>query len=167
MGLRVPSDNRVDVDMVPLIDIISLLLMFLIIVGDTAKSASSIPMILPRASEADTEKNLKVKSDGRIVVQLKKDPDGTKYSAVVNNKVYELSAGGRNKSLQDYLADQVEWAIGKGYATRDEQKRVSSAVKLRIPKETPMRDVERVLMTLSLVGLVNVQYAVAPTSKVR
>jgi len=36
---------------------------------------------------------------------------------------------------------------------------VTFPVKLRIPQEAPMREVERVVMTLARAGLVNVQYA--------
>ena len=156
MRLHVPTANKVEVDMIPLIDIISLLLMFLIIVGDSAASASSIPMKLPRADQA--KKGSDVRSDGRIVIQLKKNQDG-RYSARVSKKDFELVSGGANQSLLEYLEQQVNWARKLKYAEVDAAGRVSSPVKLRIPQETPMREVERVVMTVARVGLVNVQYA--------
>jgi len=55
--MEVPEETKVEVDMVPMIDIITLLLMFLVIVGDMAASANTIQMKLPRASEALTDKN--------------------------------------------------------------------------------------------------------------
>jgi len=164
--MKKPEENSVEVDMVPLIDIISLLLMFLIIVGDTAATANSIHMKLPRADQALTDKELKdknVRMEGRVIVQMQ-NKDG-KYMAVVNNKSYELVGGGSNKGLVDYLDDQVQYAIGKGLAVKDPSGAVNIPVKLRIPEEAPMKDVERVVMTMAKVGLVNVQYAAEPTLK--
>ena len=146
--------------MIPLIDIIVLVLMFLIIVGDTAANANNIQMKLPRADQAMTDLQLKEKNirlDGRIVVQLK-GKEG-KYTAIVNNKAYDLvGGGGANKTLLDYMDDQIQYAIGKGLATKDPSGAVSIPVKLRVPEEAPMKDVERVVMSMAKVGLVNVQY---------
>ena len=161
------EESKVEVDMVPLIDIISLLLMFLIIVGDTAANADSIEMQLPRSDQAKTEKELVEKEhhnfDGRIVIQMKKD--NNRYLAVVNNKGYELVPGGQNKQLLEFLSASVDFAIGKHYATKDTDGAVSSPVKLRIPADAPMKDVQRVIMTCAQVGLVHVQYAADPPNK--
>ena len=45
----------VEVDMVPLIDVIVLLLLFLIIVGDLASTSVNVQMRLPRADQAKTD----------------------------------------------------------------------------------------------------------------
>ncbi|HEY3322631.1 MAG TPA: biopolymer transporter ExbD [Planctomycetota bacterium] len=165
---RTPPENRVEVDMVPLIDIISLLLMFLIIVGDTAATANAIQMKLPRADQAMSDKELKEKNfrlEGRIVIQVV-SRDG-KYIAIVNNKPYDLMPGGGSKALLDYLDEQVQYAIGKGLAKKDAVGAVDMPVKLRIPEDAPMKDVERVMMTAARVGLVNVQYAAEPVLKLK
>jgi biopolymer transport protein ExbD len=165
MAMKKPEMNQVEVDMIPLIDIISLLLMFLIIVGDTAATANSIQMKLPRASEALNDKELKEKNvrlEGRIIIQMTNKEGGT-YRAVVNNKTYELVAQGSNKLLIEYLDEQVQYQIGRGLAQKDAGGAVNIPVKLRIPENAPMEDVERVVMTAARVGLVNVQYAAEPT----
>jgi len=78
MGIKKTEIMTVEVDMVPLIDIISLLLMFLVMVGDMAKSTTSVKMKLPRADQAKSDKD--VDSQNRLVVQLEKDSAG-KYWA--------------------------------------------------------------------------------------
>src|SRR5689334_12111429 len=121
MAMKKVEMNQVEVDMIPLIDIISLLLMFLIIVGDTAATANSIQMKLPRASEAMNDKELKEKNvrlEGRIIIQMTNREGGT-YRAVVNNKTYELVAQGSNKLLLEYLDEQVQYQIGRGLAQKD------------------------------------------------
>jgi len=154
------QENNVEVDMVPLIDIIVLVLMFLIIVGDTAASANAIQMKLPRADQAMTDKELKEKNvrlEGRIVIQMQ-SKEG-RYFAVVNNKQYELVAQGSNKSLNDYLDEQVNWQLGRNLAKKDSAGAVDIPVKLRLPEAAPMKDVERIVMTCARLGLVNIQYA--------
>jgi len=157
------DDNNVEVDMVPLIDIIVLLLMFLIIVGDAAATANAIQMKLPRADQALDDKTLKEKNvrlEGRIVIQMQ-NRDG-KYYAVVNNKSYELVAGGGHKGLLEYLDENVNWQLGKGLAHKDSTGALDIPAKLRIPEDAAMKDVERVVMTCARVGLVNIQYAAEP-----
>ena len=165
--MKPPAENKVEVDMVPLIDIISLLLMFLIIVGDTAANAENVQMQLPRSDMAKTEKELLEKEhhnfDGRIVIQMKKD--NNRYLAVVNNKAYELVQNGLNKPLLEFLNTTVDFAVGKHYATKESDGSVSSPVKLRIPADAPMKDVQRVIMTCAQVGLVHVQYAADPVKR--
>ena len=104
-----------------------------------------------------------MRTEGRIVVQLK--ADAGKYNAVVNNKSYELVERGGNKTLLEYLSQQVDYQLAKGMAKKDDKGAVDIPVKLRIPEEAPMLDVENVVMTLARVGLVNVQYAAEPTFK--
>jgi len=160
--MKKPENNKVEVDMVPLIDIISLLLMFLIIVGYTAAQAGSIQMKLPRADMAKPEKDIKAMTQDRIIVQVTQK-DG-KWIAVVNNRSYELLAGGNSKTLIGYLQEQVTAAIARGDATKAPDGAVSIPVKLRIPEEAPMSQVERVVMSLSQAGLVNIQYTADNTA---
>ena len=140
----------VEVDMVPLIDIISLLLMFLVIVGDMAKNANNVQMKLPRADMSVHDSG----GEGRIVVQMKQHPDG-RYMARVDNYDFELLAGGHNQSLLDFL----EKLINRRGAKPDKDGGVPFPVKLRIPADAPMGEVERVMMAMARVKLVNVQYA--------
>jgi len=161
--MKRPQLEKVEVDMVPMIDIISLLLMFLIIVGDTASNASSIQMQLPREmDQAMTDKELVEKKglrlEGRIVVQLHPDKEG-KYKAVISNKSYDLVKDGGNRLLIDHLERVVSENIALGHYKKDEKGAVDAPVRLRIPEDAPMKDVELVVMSLARVGLVNVQYA--------
>lgn len=155
------DDNKVEVDMVPLIDIISLLLMFLVMVGDMAKATSSVQMKLPRADQAKSDKEVNTKD--RIVVQLKKTSTG-QYKAVVENREYELVQGGNNASLIKYLQEQINQRTAGGAITLGPNGEVPFPVKLRIPEDAPMREAERVMMTLAQAKLVNVHYA-ADTKK--
>ena len=153
------QDQKVDVDMIPLIDIISLLLMFLIVVGDASISADSVKMRLPRADQGIPEPLVNTKN--RIVVQLDKT-DG-KYWAVIRGNKYELLAGARNATLQEYLDRQVRETLAKGDATREGQDgAVSIPVKLRIPDQAPMKEVERIVVALSEAHLTHLQYAAMP-----
>lgn len=158
-----PEETKVEVDMVPMIDVVVLLLMFLVIVGDIAASANSIQMKLPRADQAMSDKELKDKGfrmEGRMVVQMQ-NQNGV-YRAIVNNKSYDLVGSGSNKKLLEYLGEQVDYHVGKGLAKKDSMGAVDMPVKLRVPEDAPMRDVERVIMSLARVGLVHVQYAAEP-----
>jgi biopolymer transport protein ExbD len=149
-----------------MIDIITLLLMFLVIVGDLAASATTIQMKLPRADQALSDKELKEKGirlEGRIVVQLH-NQNGV-WAAVVNNKFYALAPAGGSKNLLEYLDEQVNYHVSKGLAKKDSTGAVDMPVKLRIPEDAPMREVERVIMSLARVGMVNVQYAAEPFGK--
>lgn len=156
--MKKPEINNVEVDMVPLIDIISLLLMFLIIVGDSAASANSIAMKLPRASEAKTEKELKLSTEGRIVIQMKKE--NGKYQAVINNKGYDPGSG-EGISLSKYLDTQITYALNKNppLAHKKDDGTLDWPVKLRIPEDCPMQEVEKVVSTMASLGLVMVHYA--------
>ena len=145
------EENTVEVDMVPLIDIISLLLMFLVMVGDMAKSTSSVQMKLPRADQAKNDKEVNTKN--RIVVQLKA-VGANQYKAIVENREYELVQGGNNSSLIKYLQEQINQRTAGGTVTLGEHGEVPFPVKLRIPADAPMREAERVMMTLAQAKLV-------------
>jgi biopolymer transport protein ExbD len=154
--MKKPEINNVEVDMVPLIDIISLLLMFLIIVGDSAASANSIAMKLPRADQAKTEKELKLTTEGRIVIQMKKVDN--KYQAVINNKNYDTGAE-QGMGLKEYLDNQVQYALKRNMVKKLENGTLDWPVKLRIPEDCPMQEVEKVVSTMAALGLVMVHYA--------
>src|SRR5579862_5824053 len=161
MSLKRPEDNKVDVDMVPLIDIISLLLMFLVMVGDMEKNTTSVKMRLPRADQARTDDPHR-DYHNRIVVQMKYDTTADKYWAVVDNNKYEIVSQGGNGTLINYLAEQ------SNKINREEpniQGEGPYPVKLRIPASTPMREVERLVMTLAQAKLVNIQYACEPIQR--
>jgi biopolymer transport protein ExbD len=151
--MKKPHSPAIEIDMVPMIDVVTLLLMFLIIVGDISETTREIDMKLPRADQAIES----VRSDGRIVIQLQSKAG--EHRALVNNKVYNLTGGGVQKSLIDYLDDQVQYALGKKQTTKNPDGTVNIPVKLRIPEAAPMKEVERLVMTLAKVGLTHVQYA--------
>lgn len=148
----------IEVDMVPMIDIVTLLLMFLIIVGDMTKSSTGVKMKLPRVTQAKSEKELKVSTEGRLVVQLRKDDSG-KYWAIVENSKYELVPRGDNATLQSYFETQIRTRLEKGRTTKGDDGSVPFPVKLRVPADAPMLQVERIMMTMARVGLVNIHYA--------
>jgi biopolymer transport protein ExbD len=156
--MRKPDVVSIEVDMVPLIDIISLLLMFLIMVGDMAKSTRSVNMKLPRADMAKIDPE--VDSKRRLVVQLEKDENG-KYWANIERSRYELVAQGAQKTLIDSLDQFImkQRANGDKRAEPDEQGGIRLPVKLRIPKDAPMREAERLIQSIALAKLVNIQYA--------
>jgi biopolymer transport protein ExbD len=154
-----PKLEAIEVDMVPFIDIVTLLLMFLIIVGDMAKSASGVKMKLPRADQAKFEKELNVDTSGRLVVQLRKDPADGRYWAVVETCKYQLVPRGDNPDLIKYFQFQIDSRISQGRCKRGPDGSVNFPVKLRVPADASMLEVERVMMTLAKAGLVNVHYA--------
>lgn len=146
-----------DADMVPFIDIVTLLLLFLIVVGDMATKVNTVTMRLPSADQAV----LNVTNDKRIVVQVHQDEHG-KYWAVVENRKYEIAPRGAGSSLLRYLDDQVQKRVADGSATKDLQGEVDFPVKLRIPVHAPMEEVERVLLILARAGLVKIHFAAEP-----
>lgn len=163
--MKKPDIAPVEVDMVPLIDIISLLLMFLIIVGDTSANTTSVKMKLPTASEAKTEKewgNLPTKN--RIVIQMTKREGDAAYSAIINNKKYNTddSAG---KTLKEHLEQIIDEASKKSGAVKRADGTWDIPVKMRVPEETPMFEVEKVLKTIADLQLVDVQYAALKPDK--
>jgi len=164
--MQPPGSPHVDVDMVPLIDIVTLLLMFLIFVGDMAKSAAAIQMKLPHADQAVFEKGHDINTEGRVVVQLAKGDerrrgagrDPNRYYAVVNNVWYELLPKGESANLLKFLKEYVAERELKG-AVRDEKGGVKMPVKLRIPLDTPMLEVQRLVMLCARANFVNIHYA--------
>jgi biopolymer transport protein ExbD len=153
----------VEVDMVPLIDIISLVLMFLIMVGDMSKSSSSVAMKLPRASESKSDKDVVV--DGRIVVQLKEEkPEGSKkYKIVIDSNSYEM-AGGGNGTLLKYFDEQIKKRVANGMKL-GKSGEAPIPIKLRIPANAPMSQVQQVITNIAAAKLTNVQYAVDNKAK--
>jgi biopolymer transport protein ExbD len=154
--MKKPQTLAIEVDMVPMIDIISLLLMFLIVVGGAVDRESNVQMKLPRADQAVQQ----VRSEGRLVVQLQ--PENGKYRAIINSKSYELVREG-NATLDGYLERHTHWMVDHKLATQDPVKgTIDIPVKLRIPEDAPMNQVELLVMAMSRKGLVNIQYAALP-----
>jgi biopolymer transport protein ExbD len=151
--MKKPHSPAIEIDMVPMIDVVTLLLMFLIIVGDISESTREVEMKLPRADQAIQA----VRSDGRLVIQMQ--PRSGSYDAIINRKAYDLVTAGSSKTLIDYLDDQIQYALGKEQTTKNSDGSVNIPVKLRIPEGAPMKEVERLVMTLAKVGLTHVQYA--------
>ena len=158
MALRKPQCPQIEVDMVPLIDIISLLLMFLIIVGGGVV-ISNIDVKLPRADQGKAESS--VRTEGRIVVSLKEEKGV--FLAMINNKSYELVSDHQvNQTLQKHLDKETKELFARGLCKQDSNGCYDIPVKLRIPELAPMRSVEAVLESLSRIGLRDIQYAVLP-----
>ena len=161
--MRKPEINNVEVDMVPLIDIISLLLMFLIIVGDTTASSNIASLRLPAASEATTE-NIWC-NEGRIVIQIKPEFDSEAEQKSKNGKYSFVFNGARHgndnegKSLREHLARYVEDAVSHERAHKRPDGTLNIPVKLRIPSMCPMVEAEKVLFTIASLQLVDIQYA--------
>ena len=156
--MKKPDVNPVEVDMVPLIDIISLLLMFLIIVGDSAANSTSIKMKLPVADQAKVEDQWPgMETKNLIVIQLAKK-DNDRYYAVINNIQYNPEEGA-GKTLKDHLARTIDEAASKNQITKRADGTWSMPVKMRIPEDTPMLEVEKVLATVANLQLVDIQYA--------
>lgn len=158
MPLRKPQNSNIEVDMVPLIDIISLLLMFLIIVGSVADTAQAVQVRLPRADEGKSEKL--VRTEGRIVVSITEVKGA--FHAVINAKSYELLRNhSANETLLKRLNEDTDYMLRKGMCKLDD-KGFDLPVKLRISEDAPMHAVENLLETLSRAKLTHIQYAVMP-----
>lgn len=158
MSMKV-KETVVEVDMVPLIDIVTLVLLFLVIVGDMAKSASAVKMKLPRLDQAKTEKELKVNTEGRITVQIYNDPKENRYLAKVENNKFEIAPRGDSPQLKTFLDEQVNKKLAASKQQKGPNGEVPFPVKLRIPEDAPMMEVERVVLSCARSGLQNVHYA--------
>ena len=167
--MRKPESHHVEVDMVPLIDIISLLLMFLIIVGDTTANSNIASLQLPTASEA--RKEWAKDSQNRIVLQLKPEFDDAKeqaerhgkYSVIFNAARHAIDADGQ--SLKNHLASFISEQEAHGSAARKKDGSWNIPVKLRIPALCPMLEAEKVLSVVAGQQLTNIQYAAAEVKK--
>ena len=149
--MKKPEITPVVVDMVPLIDIVSLLLMFLIVIGDTTANSSSLKMKLPAASEA--LKDSPEISKNRIVVQLGRE-DNT-YFAQLSSRKHDMSDNG----LKKHLAQIVDDAAREKWIAQRDDGTWNMDVKLRIPEDYPMPEVEKVLSTVRNLGLCDIHYA--------
>jgi biopolymer transport protein ExbD len=169
--MKKPDINHVEVDMVPLIDIISLLLMFLIIVGDTTASSNIASLKLPMADQAKTEKEWGLPTAGRIVIQIKPEYDteaeqiakNGKYSVIFNAAKHSNDDEG--KSLKDHLAKYIDEESSHGRAKKKPDGTWDIPVKLRIPAMCPMIEAEKVLYTIANLQLSDIQYAAAEPKK--
>ena len=169
--MKKPDINHVEVDMVPLIDIISLLLMFLIIVGDTTASSNIAGLRLPTASEAKTEKEWGLPTNGRIVIQIKPEFDDEKEQTAKNGRYFVVFNAAKHanddegKSLKDHLAKYIDDQSAHGYAKKKPDGTWDIPVKLRIPASCPMTEAEKVLYTVASLQLSDIQYAAAVPKK--
>jgi len=161
--MRKPDTDKVEVDMVPLIDIISLLLMFLIIVGDQTASSNSVKMKLPEVQVAFEESRW-APSENRIVIQMvpvdAAKPDGV-YAALFNGTSHGNTESQRG-SLKEHLTTYIHDEVQHGRAQQRPDHTLDIPVKLRIPADCPMTETEKVLHTIASQGLVDVQFAAAP-----
>ncbi|HEY3320582.1 MAG TPA: biopolymer transporter ExbD [Planctomycetota bacterium] len=109
--MRTPKENRIEVDMVPMIDIISLLLMFLIVVGEVGTNDPQ--MRLPRADQA-----LQIVCEGRLAINLEK-VGGICYANIFNKRYALGPTGTVNESLAEHLTKHIAWALAhaRGRAT--------------------------------------------------
>lgn len=146
MRRTMSSAPTIQVDMVPLIDIITLLLMFLVIVGGMAKASHAVSVNLPRADQALPEKNLPVILEGRIVLSLK-SVNGVYYAFTDPQTRYEISPrnAGNLSALSSHLLQSAEYMHRKNQCTLRDDGTYDIPVKLRIGEEVPMKTVEDAL----------------------
>lgn len=153
--MKRPEIDRVEVDMVPLIDIVSLLLMFLIVVGDAEAGTTAVKMKLPAAGAG---RKLEPEP-GMLTIEIGKNVDG-RNEAVVNRRHYRLDG-----ELKRYLDGQLAAWEQMGAARRirrDGADVWNTPVRLRIPESCPMADVGAVVGTLQDLKLLDVRYAAQP-----
>jgi len=155
-----PGDNKVDVDMVPLIDVVVLNLLFIIIVGDITQSTTAVQMRLPPADQAQRDGLI---TKGRVVVQLQAQANG-QYSAVVDGKSYALSASGKNAEMINDLRELAKTRAAWDPTQLTANSQPKYPVKLRIPKDCPMNWVQLVSTQLAAAGLEEVHYAADPNT---
>ena len=167
--MRKPESHHVEVDMVPLIDIISLLLMFLIIVGDTTASSNLSNLRLPTASEA--KKEWAIDTENRIVLQLKPEYDNENDQATKHGKYTVIFNAARHandaddQSLKNHLASFIANQDAHGLAAKRADGTWNIQVKLRIPALCPMVEAEKVLNVVAGQQLTSIQYATADIKK--
>jgi len=155
MAIGAIEDAAVAVDMVPFIDIISLLMIFMVAVSDMTQRATGIKMFLPSADQAIHEKE--IGSEGRIVIQLVKDAG--QYVAVIERSRFQLGTSFIHANLKTYLKEQIASREAHGKLKREHDGKIAFPVKLRIPRDAPMAQVERIVATCASAELVNIHYA--------
>ena len=167
--MKKPESHSIAVDMVPLIDIISLLLMFLIIVGDTTANSNIASLKLPVVSQA-TQDSMSF-SNNRIVIQLKPEFSDEQEQRVKNGRysvVFNAASHSNNddgKALKDHLEKYLDDASAHGMAGKKSDGTWDIPVKLRIPALCPMVEAEKVLYTIASLNLTDIQYAAAASEK--
>jgi len=162
MKIRTPDASAIQVDMVPLIDIVTLLLMFLVIVGGLVDTGITVKVNLPRADQAKTDKELPQSLEGRITISLQ-NTDGV-YHTVISGKRYSIgSRGSENLSgLSTYLLKSAEYMHSRGMCKRLDDGTYSIPVKLRVGEDVPMKTVEDVLDSVVQARMRDVHYAAQP-----
>lgn len=161
MKLRTQDAPAIEVDMVPLIDIVTLLLMFLVIVGGLV-DPGGVKLNLPRADQAVPDRDLPTRPEGRITISLQ-NTDGV-YSTVVGGKRYSLGSRGSQdlSGLSAYLLKSAEYMHSRGMCKKHDDGTYAIPVKLRIGEEVPMNAVENVLDSVVQARMRDVQYAANP-----
>lgn len=161
MNLKRPEVPAIQVDMVPLIDIVTLVLMFLVIVGGAVTSAEGVKVNLPRADQA---KELRVSLEGRITISLEKS--GGVYNAVIGGNSYSIGTRGSANvsSLSAYLLKSADYMHTRGMCKVLNDGTYSIPVKLRIGEDVPMKTVEDVLDSLVQARLRDIHYAAKPNN---
>lgn len=153
----------IQVDMVPLIDIITLLLMFLVIVGSVQQVSHAVSVNLPRADQARPERDLPVIREGRVVLSLK-SVNGIYYAFTGPQTRYEISPRntGNLSALSTHLLQSAEYMHRTNQCTLRDDGTYDIPVKLRIGEEVPMKTVEDVLDAVSRAKMKEIHYAAHP-----
>lgn len=163
MKARMENMPSIQVDMVPLIDIITLILMFLVIVGGISKSSEAVSINLPRADQARKEQELPVHPEGRISISLK-SVDGVYYAYLGPAKRYDITSRNTNtiSALSTYLLQSAEYQHKRGTCKQLEDGTYNIPVNLRIGEDAPMRAVEDLVAAIADAKLRDIQYAAQP-----
>jgi len=158
----------IEVDMVPLIDIVTLLLMFLVIVGSVEKVSHGVKINLPRADQAKSEKELPVTREGRIVLSVK-SVDGVYYAYTGPKTRYEITAWNSNtlSGLSTHLLKSAEYMHREKMCKLLDDGTYNIPIKLRIGEDVPMRAVEDALDAVVKAKLRDVHYAANPQEAVQ
>ena len=153
----------IEVDMVPLIDIVTLLLMFLVIVGHVEKVSHGVKINLPRADQAKPEQDLPITQEGRIVLSLK-SVDGVYYAYTGLATRYEITARNPNtlSGLSSHLLNSAEYMHRKNLCRLLDDGTYNLPIKLRIGEEVPMNTVEDVLDAVVKAKMKDIRYAAQP-----
>lgn len=162
MKMRTQDAPAIQVDMVPLIDIITLVLMFLVVVGGLSGASEAVKVNLPRADQAKPEKELPITMEGRITISLQ-NFNGV-YDSVIGGNRYSIgSRGGESLSaLSTYLLKSAEYMHRRGMCKQHDDGTYAIPVKLRVGEDVPMKTVEDVLDSVVQARMRDVQYAANP-----
>jgi hypothetical protein len=114
----------------------------------------TVELMLPREEAVKSDRQIAAKF--RLKVQLKRDSSSEWY-ALVENQRLSMIQGSSQKSLIQFLIKRIEEAQETEFP-RGPYGEVGLFVNLRIPADAPMREAERLIMTIAQAKLVNVNY---------